>query len=58
MKVKVDAMDEHLLLVLREGPQGLKSLSSLAGINYNILRQRIAKLGRYDYLGKARIRQV
>ena len=53
MNMKVDAMDEHLLLVLREGPQGLQSLTALAGINYNTLRQRIDKLSRYGYLGKS-----
>ena len=53
MNIKVDAMDEHLLLVLREGPQGLQSLTALAGINYNTLRQRIDKLSRYGYLGKS-----
>ena len=53
MNIKVDAMDEHLLLALREGPQGLQSLTALAGINYNTLRQRIDKLSRYGYLGKS-----
>ena len=53
MNIKVDAMDEHLLLALREGPQGLQSLTALAGINYNTLRQRIGKLSRYGYLGKS-----
>jgi predicted transcriptional regulator len=52
MNMKVDAMDEHLLLVLREGPQGLQSLTALAGINYNTLRQRIDKLSRYNYIAK------
>ena len=53
MNIKVDAMDEHLLLALREGPQGLQSLTALAVINYNTLRQRIGKLSRYGYLGKS-----
>jgi len=53
MNLKVDAMDEHLLLALSEGPQGLQSLTALAGINYNTLRQRIGKLSRYGYLGKS-----
>jgi predicted transcriptional regulator len=52
MSIKVDAMDEHILLALREGPQGLQSLTSLANINYNTLRQRIDKLSRYGYLAK------
>jgi predicted transcriptional regulator len=52
MNIKVDAMDEHLLLALREGPQGLQSLTALVGINYNTLRQRIGKLSRYGYLAK------
>ncbi len=52
MSIKVDAMDEHLLLALREGPQGLQSLTALAGINYNTLRQRVDKLIRYGYLAK------
>jgi hypothetical protein len=37
---------------LREGPQGLQSLTALAGINYNTLRQRIDKLSRYNYIAK------
>ena len=52
MRETVDVMDENIILALREGPQGLKSLSSLAGINYNTLRQRIGKLSRYGYVSK------
>jgi len=52
MRQTVDVMDENIILALREGPQGLKSLSSLAGINYNTLRQRIGKLSRYGYVSK------
>ena len=52
MRKTVDVMDEKILLTLREGPQGLKSLSDLASINYNILRQRIGKLSRYGYISK------
>ena len=52
MNIKVDAMDEHLLLALKEGPQGLQSLTDLASINYNTLRQRIDKLIRYGYLAQ------
>jgi len=36
MNIKVDAMDEQLLLALREGPPALQSLTNLAGI-YNAL---------------------
>ena len=52
MREKVDVMDENILLVLKEGPQGLKRLSALAGINYNTLRQRMSKLSRYGYASK------
>ena len=46
----IDAMDGNIILALRGGPQGLKSLSLLADINYNTLRQRIDKLSRYGYI--------
>ncbi len=52
MRETVDVMDEKILLTLREGSQGLKSLSDLADINYNTLRQRIDKLSRYEYISK------
>ena len=52
MRETVDVTDEKILLTLREGPQGLKSLSDLANINYNTLRQRIGKLSRYGYISK------
>jgi len=52
MRKTVDVMDEKILLTLREGPQSLKSLSDLADINYNTLRQRIGKLSRYGYISK------
>jgi len=52
MRETVDVMDEKILLTLREGPQGLKSLSDLASINYNTLRQRMGKLRRYGYISK------
>ncbi len=52
MRETVDVMDENILLTLREGSQGLKSLSALAGINYNTLRQRMGKLSRYGYVSK------
>jgi len=57
MRETVDVMDENILLALREEPQGLKSLSALAIINYNTLRQRIAKLSRYGYVSKPRYGQ-
>jgi len=57
MRETVDVMDENILLALREEPQGLKSLSALASINYNTLRQRIAKLSRYGYVSKPRYGQ-
>ena len=38
MRETVDVMDDKILLTLREGSQGLKSLSDLASINYNTLR--------------------
>ena len=50
MHEKIDVMDGNIILALRGGPQGLKSLSSLADINYNTLRQRIGKLSRYGYV--------
>ncbi len=52
MRETIDVMDENILLTLREKPQGLKSLSSFADINYNTLRQRIGKLSRYGYISK------
>jgi len=52
MREIVDVMDENILLTLREGSQGLKSLSALADINYNTLRQRMGKLSRYGYISK------
>ena len=52
MRETLDVMDEKILLTLREGSQGLKSLSDLADINYNTLRQRIDKLSRYEYISK------
>ncbi len=52
MRETVDVTDENILLALREGSQGLKSLSELASVNYNTLRQRIDKLSRYGYISK------
>lgn len=52
MHEKIDVMDGNIILALREGSQGLKSLSALASINYNTLRQRMGKLSRYGYISK------
>jgi predicted transcriptional regulator len=57
MRETVDVVDETIILVLREGPQCLKTLSSVADINYNTLRQRLGKLGRYGYVSKPRFGQ-
>jgi len=38
---KVDAVDETILLALKEGAQSLKNLHVLSGINYNTFRQRL-----------------
>jgi hypothetical protein len=52
MNIKLDAVDEQILLAMREGPRGLQSLATLSSINYNTLRQRIDKLIRYSYIAK------
>jgi len=49
---KVDAVDETILLALKEGAQSLKNLHVLSGINYNTFRQRLDKLVRYDYIAR------
>ncbi len=49
---RVDAVDETILLALREGSQSLGNLSTLAGLKYNTCRQRLNKLLRYNYLAK------
>jgi len=52
IRERVDAVDETILMALREGSQGLGNLSTLAGLNYNTCRQRLNKLLRYIYLAK------
>ncbi|MFC2019795.1 hypothetical protein ACFLU4_07630 [Chloroflexota bacterium] len=49
---RIDVVDENILLALREGPQSLSRLHSLAGLNYHTCRQRLDKLLRYSYLAK------
>ncbi len=49
---KVDAVDETILLALKEGARSLKNLHTLSGINYNTFRQRLEKLIRYGYIVK------
>jgi predicted transcriptional regulator len=49
---RVDAVDETILLALKEGEQSLKNLHVLSGINYNTFRQRLDKLLRYKYIAK------
>ena len=49
---KVDAVDETILLALKDGAQSLKNLHALSGINYNTFRQRLAKLAKYDHVAK------
>ncbi len=49
---RVDAVDETILLALKEGAQSLKNLHILSGINYNTFRQRLNKLLRYNLLAK------
>ncbi len=51
---RVDAVDDTILLALKEGEQSLKNLHSLSGINYNTFRQRLDKLVRYGYIAKPR----
>ncbi len=54
VRERVDAVDETILMALREGSQGLGNLSTLAELNYNTCRQRLDKLLRYNYLAKPR----
>lgn len=49
---RVDAVDETILLALKEGAQSLKNLHVLSGINYNTFRQRLEKLVRYNYIAR------
>ncbi|MFC1964390.1 hypothetical protein ACFLWG_00050 [Chloroflexota bacterium] len=41
---KVDAVNETILLALKEGAQSLKNTHVLSGINYNTFRLRLYKL--------------
>jgi len=52
MDERLDAVDETILLALKEGQQSLANLSTLANLNYHTCRQRLNKLIRYNYLGK------
>ena len=54
VRERVDAVDETILLALRECPQTLSNLPVLAELNYNTCRQRLNKLLRYNYLAKPR----
>ncbi len=54
VRERIDAVDETIILALKEGSQSLKSLSVLAGLKYNTCRQRLDKLLRYNYLVKPR----
>jgi len=49
---RVDAVDETVLMALREGHQSLGNLGVLARLNYHTCRQRLNKLLRYNYLAK------
>ena len=49
---RLDAVDENMLLALKEGAQSLKDLHALSGINYNTFRQRLDKLVRHAYIAK------
>jgi len=50
VRERVDAVDETILLALKEGAQSHKNLRVLSGINYNTFRQRLEKLVRYNYI--------
>ena len=52
MNERVDAVDETVMLALKEGQKSLGNLSTLAGLKYNTCRQRLNKLLRYNYLAK------
>ena len=52
VRMRVDAVDETILLALKEGQQSLGNLSTLAGLNYHTCRQRLNKLLRYNLLAK------
>jgi hypothetical protein len=52
VRERVDAVDEIILLTLKEGAQRFKNLHILSEINYNTFRQRLNKLLRYNLLAK------
>ena len=52
VRERVDAVDETILLALKEGAQSHKNLRVLSGINYNTFRQRLEKLVRYSYIAR------
>ncbi len=53
VRERVDAVDETILLALKEGAQSHKNLRVLSGINYNTFRQRLEKLVRYNYIARS-----
>ena len=52
VRERVDAVDETILLALKEGAQSHNNLHVLSGINYNTFRQRLRKLVRYNYIAR------
>lgn len=54
VRERLDAVDEVIMLALREGPQSLSNLCALTEVNYHTCRQRLAKLLRYNYLARPR----
>ncbi|MFC2122685.1 hypothetical protein ACFLRP_03265 [Bacteroidota bacterium] len=52
VRKRVDAVDETILMALKEGQQSLGNLSTLSGLNYHTCRQRLNKLIRYNFLAK------
>jgi len=52
VRTRIDAVDETILLALKEGQQSLGNISTLADLNYHTCRQRLNKLLRYNYLAK------
>ena len=51
---RIDAVDETILMALRDGRQSLGNVSTLAGLNYHTCRQRLNKLLRYNYIARPR----
>jgi len=52
VRTRIDAVDETILLALKEGQQSPGNISTLADLNYHTCRQRLNKLLRYNYLAK------